>query len=116
MQFNVNEFLVIFIALCLSGIALTGIIVKFVALSREQKIVKVKEWLKYAVTMAEKEFGAKTGQLKLAYVYNLFVDKFPSVVNIVSLELFSAMVDESLKWLDKQLESNDNVKQIVEGE
>ncbi|MFR6482019.1 MAG: hypothetical protein ACLUPD_10785 [Anaerotignum faecicola] len=40
---------------------------------------KVKEWLLLAVTEAEKELGSGTGQLKLRYVYDLFLRRFPAV-------------------------------------
>lgn len=88
----------------------------FLKLPREEQIVKVKEWLKYAVAMAEKEYGSGTGQLKLRYVYDLFVSKFTWIAKVIPFELFSSWVDEALSWFNAQLEKNTEIKKLVEGE
>ena len=67
---------------------------KFFKLPRESQIAKVKEWLLFAVMQAEKELGSGTGQLKLRYVYDMFVSKFPYLVQFVSFEFFSKLVDD----------------------
>lgn len=77
---------------------------------------KVNEWLKYAVTEAEIKLGSGTGQLKLRRVYDMFIDKFPAFSTIVPFPIFSAMVDNALKWLAKQLDQNPNVKSIIENQ
>lgn len=74
------------------------------------------EWLKGAVTEAEKYLGSGTGQLKLRIVYDAFIDKFPGFSAIVPFKLFSYWVDIALKWLAKQMESNVNVKTYINGE
>lgn len=88
----------------------------FFGLPTDKQVAKVKEWLKYAVTLAEKELGGKTGQLKLRMVYDMFLSKFPAIANVISFELFSSWVDESLDWLNKQLESNQAINTVVKGE
>lgn len=88
-------------------------IYKFFGLPTEKQIACIKEWLKYAVTVAEKELGSGTGQLKLRYVYDMFVDKFPSVSKIIPFETFSTWVDEALMWLEKQLSNNNNISQYI---
>ena len=85
----------------------------FIKLDKEQKIANVKEWLKYAVVMAEKSLGGGTGQLKLRYVYNAAVAKFPWLVSLVSFEMFSGWVDEALEWMKQQLESNAKINDFV---
>ena len=109
-----NWFLVIagVVVLICAGYAVYG----FFNMPSESQIAKVKEWLKYAVALSEQELGGGTGQLKLRFVYNLFMDKFPSVTKIISFELFSKWVDEALLWLEKQLETNNEIKAFVEGE
>lgn len=77
---------------------------------------KTKEWLKYAVCVAEKELQSGTGQLKLRYVYNMFVEKFPVFASILPFDIFSKWVDLALEWMREQLEHNDNIKAFVEGE
>ena len=47
--------------------------IKFYNMPTDKQLSKVKEWLLYAVTMAEKELGGGTGKLKLRYVYDLFL-------------------------------------------
>ena len=67
---------------------------------------KAKEWLKWAVVYTEKMLGEKTGQLKLRYCYDMFIQRFPVFSKIVSFENFSKMVDEALKFLENQLNNN----------
>lgn len=76
---------------------------------------KVNEWLKYAVTMAEKELGSGTGQLKLREVYNWFIDQFPVFSKLLPFSIFSKMVDNALEWMRLQLENNDNIRNFIEG-
>lgn len=74
---------------------------------------KVKEWLKYAVCVAEQELGTGTGQLKLHKVYDMFVEKFPVFAKIVPFSLFSSWVDDALEWMKHQLESNENMRNLI---
>lgn len=89
---------------------------KFVGLPTKEQVIKIKEWLKYAVTMAEKELGGKTGQLKLRMVYDMFVSKFPSVAKLISFDTFASWVDDALEWMNKQLEANKAIETVVNGE
>lgn len=86
----------------------------FIGLPTDKQIANVKEWLKYAVTMAEKELQSGTGQLKLRMVYDMFIEKFPTIAKIVPFEVFSGWVDDALVWLNEQLAKNQNVKNIVD--
>ena len=95
------------------GIFIGTTIFTFVKKTRDQKIENLKQWLKYAVVVAEREFGAKTGQLKLRYVYNTAVNKFPWIVSVVSFETFDIWVKEALEWMEKQLESNPAINAYI---
>lgn len=77
---------------------------------------KVLEWLKYAVTEAEKQLGEKTGQLKLRQVYDWFVAKFPVLAAVVPFRVFSAWVDTALETMRRWLEDNRNVANYVGGD
>ena len=88
---------------------------KFLGLPTEQQIANFQEWLKWAVAEAEKQLGSGTGQLKLRLVYNMAVDKFPWITKLVTFEEFSMWVDEALLWLNKQLESNQAVINMIKG-
>ena len=91
-------------------IAIVGIaIYQFMKLSKEQKIANIKEWLKYAVSEAEKALGRGTGPLKLRYVYDLAVAQFPWIVSLISFEQFSLFVNEALDWMNTQLEQNEKI-------
>lgn len=74
---------------------------------------KVKEWLKWAVLVAEKELGSGTGQAKLHMVYDMFVEKFPALASVLPFSIFSKWVDLALEWMREQLEKNASIKAIV---
>lgn len=76
---------------------------------------KVQEWLLWAVMQAEKQLGGGTGQLKLRYVYDMFVARFPTVSKILTFEAFSVMVDIALAKLNEMLSNNKKVQQYVYG-
>ena len=98
-----NWYIVIVIIACLGGI--------YVAITDKQK---VKEWLKYAVTITESELGSGTGQLKLRQVYDMFIERFPVFSKLVPFALFSQWVDYALEFLKEQLEKNEKLKEFVE--
>ena len=87
-------------------IGIIAVIVWFARLTKEQKIANVKEWLKWAVAIAEKELGGGVGQLKLRQVYDMAVKEFPWLSSAISFETFSAWVDEALEWMKLQIENN----------
>ena len=81
-----------------------------------EQLESVKEWLLFAVTEAEKKLGGGTGQLKLRFVYDMFVEKFPYTSDIISFEVFSGLVDEALERMKAMLETNKAVETYVKGE
>lgn len=89
-------------------------VLSFFKLAKETQIEKVKEWLLYACIEAEKSLGAHTGQVKLRYVYDLFVEKFKFISMIISFEDFSDLVDESLDKMRELLNDNKDIKSYVE--
>ena len=68
---------------------------------------------KEATDAAKKELGSGTGQLKLRYVYDMFVSKFPYLVKFISFEYFSDLVDNVLVKFRKMFETNAAIKQYV---
>ena len=78
-----------------------------------EQIEQVKEWLIFAVAEAEKKLGSGTGQLKLRYVYNMFIAKFPAIALFIDFEDFSHMVDNALLELECMISSNDNIKNVI---
>lgn len=79
----------------------------------DKQLNKVREWLLYAVTKAEKELGGGTGQIKLRYVYDMFVARFAWLARVISFETFSMMADEALERMKKMLESNKAMQDFV---
>lgn len=92
------------------------VIYAFLKMPSTEQIGKIKEWLLYAVTKAESELGGGTGQIKLRYVYDMFIGKFPWFAKIISFDSFSVMVDEALDEMKKILETNTAVQKLVEEE
>lgn len=76
---------------------------------------RVKEWLKWAVCVAEEELGSGTGQLKLRKVYDMFIEAFPTVSAFLPFSIFSKMVDLALEWMREQLDKNENIRLTIEG-
>ena len=85
----------------------------FVKMPSNKQLNKVREWLLYAVTKAEKELGSGTGQIKLRYVYDMFVERFAWLSRVISFEMFSMMVDESLDKMKEMLVSNKAMQELV---
>ena len=98
------------IALSVGGVIGVIIIIYLVA-NQKHKII---EWLKYAVTEAEKLLGEKTGQLKLRQVYDWFVQKFPVIAAVVPFRVFSGWVDIALETFRDWLKDNRQVLNYVE--
>ena len=86
---------------------------KFSELPSETQLQKVKEWLLWAVIFTEKELGSGTGVAKLRYCYDLFIQRFPSLVAVISFELFSNYVDEALEKMKHLLETNADIAAYV---
>ena len=95
MEFLVENWPLLIAAGAVIAVAATYLI-SFFKMPGSAQLDKVREWLLFAVTQAEKELGGGTGQIKLRYVYDMFVVKFPSLVKFISFETFSFMVDEAL--------------------
>lgn len=115
MNWLIDNWYVLLGVLVLAFVVVVGCIEFFGRPSKEQK-EKVKEWLKWAVTEAERKLKGGTGALKLRMVYDMFVGKFPWVSRLLDFTTFSLWVDEALIWLNTQLSSNENVQKYVKEE
>ena len=94
-------------------LALVYKIVTFAKSPSQNQLAQVKEWLLYAVAQAEKKLGSGTGQLKLRYVYDMFILRFGPVAKMISFETFSTLVDEALYIFRDMLRDNDAVSKYV---
>ena len=114
------EFLIAYWWLLIIAVAVFAVagyaVYVFVKMPSNSQITKVKEWLLWAVTEAERELGSGTGQLKLRYVYDMFIVKFPSIAKVVSFEAFSLMVDEVLEKFRDLLDKNQSLQNYITGD
>ena len=116
MEFIINHWAVLIGIVAVVAFAAIQIY-KYIKLPTSEQIEKVQQWLLYAVIQAEKALGGGTGQVKLRYVYDMFVGRFPVVAKIISFETFSIMVDEALEKFREMLSSNKKIEAYVsEGE
>lgn len=88
-------------------------ICRFLSLSKAMQIEQIKGWLLNSVVEAEKLFGGGTGKIKLSYVYDRFVEKFPWLAKILPFDYFAKYVDDVLIDMRKLLESNSAAAAIV---
>lgn len=111
MQFVIEYW---YIIVALAAVVAAGMAIRhYFGLPSTEQMDKIREWLVWAVTSAEKELGGGTGKLKLRRVYDLFVTRFPWLAKSVSFEVFSLLVDDALEDMRKMLENNMAVRAIV---
>lgn len=105
------EIILPIVFLVITGIS--GLAIFLFNLDKNKRIEVLKEWLLLAVVQAEKELGGGTGQVKLRYVYNLFIEKFTWLSMILSFDVFSMLVDESLDKMRAMLKSNEELQNYI---
>lgn len=99
----------------LCGVGVTIIFaIQFSKEPTDRKIQMIKEWLLFAVIQAEKELGGGTGQIKLRYVWDMFIKTFPALSSVISFELFKVLVDDALEEMRHLLETNKDISAYVE--
>ena len=91
-------------------------IANFIKAAKEKKIEMISEWLLLAVIQAEKELGNGTGQIKLRFVYDMFIAKFKYASMLITFSQFSLMVDNALDKMRQMLSDNNNLKAYVDGQ
>ena len=88
-------------------------VITFLRMGQQQQMKMISEWLLLAVVQAEKELGGGTGEIKLRYVYDKFIQKFGKMAMIISFEQFSSMVDVALDKMRNMLSSNTQLVNYV---
>lgn len=107
---NDNWFLIIAFIAVISVVSVK--IYKWCKMPNKEQMRQVQEWLLYAVAKAEENLGSGTGELKLRYVYDMFVTKFPAIAIFVNFDDFCIMVEEALAKFKELLANNASVSAI----
>ena len=87
---------------------------KFTELPSEEQLLKVREFLIWAVIEAERTYKSQMGVVKLRFVYSEFCKYFPSLVPLVPFDVFSKMVDSALEQMRHLLETNPAINAYVD--
>lgn len=109
-----NWYLLIALIAVISGVVF--VVITFLGLPTGKQLEKVKEWLLWAVSVAESELGGGTGQLKLSMVYDMFIEKFPWLAKLLTFNKFRVLVDEALIKMRNLLETNNAINKVILGE
>lgn len=102
------------IAICV-GVLIGMNIYRFAKKETKDKIEAVSTWLLYAVSIAEQKWGAGTGKMKLAEVYDMFLTKFPNLMTLIPYSKFVELVDIALENMKHMLSTNKTVSEIIVG-
>ena len=111
-KYVIDNWALIVAAISILVVAIVNV-VDFFKKPTEEQIAAVKSWLLWATSEAERILGSGTGKLKLRYVYDMFIEKFPYVAKFLSFDQFSEYVDEALEEMKKLIESNSKVQQYI---
>ena len=107
---NNNWFLIIAFIAIISTASIK--VYKWFKQPNKEQLRQVQEWLLYAVAKAEKNLGSGTGELKLRYVYDMFVAKFPAIAIFIDFDDFCIMVEEALNKFKDLIENNESINAI----
>ena len=88
-------------------------VLRFLKLTPQQQLGKVKTALLYMVTEAEKELKSKTGRVKRSMVWEWLVERFPIISLFITEEKYDELLDQALDEFRKMLEGNDSLYDYV---
>ncbi len=113
MNWLVDNWYYIIVAIILAG-GIAAFIIRFSGLTKAERYERIQGWLLQAVLLAEREFGSKTGKLKLSFVYDKFCEQLPWLARVIPFTLFSAYVDDALELMRSLIASNSAIASVVE--
>ena len=109
-QLNIWTILLVVLSGILTGWVIATIIDKTVG--KQTKINLIEGWLKYMVILAERKFGSGTGKLKLTYVYNKFVEKWPEIAAWMNETQFNDLVQKAIEKME-ELRRNEAINNFI---
>lgn len=89
------------------------VVLRFLKLTPQQQLDKVKTALLYMVTEAERELKSKTGRVKRSMVWEWLVERFPIISLFITEEKYDKLLDQALEEFKKMLENNDSLYDYV---
>lgn len=104
---------VVFVVLAILILFAIYIILRFLKLTPQQQLDKVRIALLYMVTEAEKELKGKTGRVKRSMVWEWLVERFPFITLFITEEQYDRMLDQALEEFKKLLEDNQSLYDYV---
>ena len=107
-----ENWLIFVIVVVLLGLTVYAVL-RFLKLTPQQQLDKIRIALLYMVTEAEKELKRKTGQVKSAMVWDWLVERFPIITLFITEEKYDELLDEALEKFKKMLESNSSLYDYV---
>lgn len=108
----IENWLIFVIVLILVLFAVYAVL-RFLKLTPQQQLGKVKTALLYMVTEAEKELKSKTGRVKRSMVWDWLAERFPIISLFITEEKYDELLDQALDEFRKMLESNDSLYDYV---
>ena len=88
---------------------------KFLNKPTDEQIKALKEWMLWITLEAERQLGSGTGKAKLRFCFNEFIKTFPWIAKVMTFDEFSCMIDSVLVDMRKLLETNEAIKEYVNG-
>lgn len=79
------------------------------------KKANIQKLLTYICLEAERQWGSKTGTIKLRQVYDWFTSKYPIMSTIITFNQFSKMVDIGLVEMRDLISKNPNIAKYISG-
>lgn len=108
----IENWLIFVIVLILVLFAVYAVL-RFLKLTPQQQLGKVKTALLYMVTEAEKELKSKTGRVKRSMVWEWLVERFPIISLFITEEKYDELLDQALEEFRKMLEDNSSLYDYV---
>ena len=108
----IENWLIFVIVLILVLFAVYAVL-RFLKLTPQQQLGKVKTALLYMVTEAEKELKSKTGRVKRSMVWEWLVERFPIISLFITEEKYDELLDQALDEFRRMLEGNDSLYDYV---
>ena len=112
MENIISNWPLIIVAIAMVIVALNFVISFFQKPTSQQK-QQIFQWLIWCTAEAEKIFGGNTGQLKLRYVYDKFLERFDYLAKLFSFDQFSELVDKALTEMKRLLSDNKSMQEYI---